>query len=74
MHRENGLQRSGTVRRPCFSRSFGGNVSLWKWALRSHICSRYFPVSQTTFCCLKDVGLSASSPVPCLPILHYVPP
>lgn len=39
----------------CWSRNnlVGGRLSLCMWALRSHICLLYCPMSETTFCRLQ---------------------
>jgi hypothetical protein len=60
-------QRSGTIRRCDFVR---GSVSLWRWALRSHVlkCDSLLllPVNQ-------DVEPPAPSPGPHLPERHFAP-
>jgi hypothetical protein len=59
---------SGIIRRYGL---IGGSVSLWGWPLRSPM----FKIYTVSFCYfwIKDVELSAPSPVPCQAALGHVP-
>ena len=43
---------------------YGGGLS-------GFLCSGYCPVSQSTFACLQDVGLKATTPAPCVFARHH---
>lgn len=50
----------------CSARDEAGGLD---FGLGDFLCSKYRPVSQTTSCCLRNVGLSAA-----FPAHHCVPP
>lgn len=69
------LIRSSTIRRCdlCGRNGlFGGCVSLWKWVLRSHICSSYAQHLRALLIACQDVGLPATYSAPCLPVCCHV--
>ena len=71
---KNAPNGTGTIRRCGL---VGGSVSLWRWALRSHIFIYVQAMpSETDHFLLssdQDVEFSATSPAPCLPVFHHIP-